>query len=475
MARNGSGTYQLPAGNPVVTGTPISSTVQNTTMTDVANALTTSICTDGQTPMAANLPMAGFRLTGLGSMVSPGDSARYEDVVGAGQIQTFTAFTTAGAAPAFTLTPNPAIANYLAGQRFNVTFNAQGTAGSNTIAISSLAAKNLKKYDVYGVKQPAYIVANMNTDIVYDGTDFIILNPLPIPYRLAPNFANSGALVAQRTTAGTLSTSRVIGQCDNIGVWASGGAVSAGTIIQVVAAISGISGFACRAAGVTLTGSGQISHSIRMEANDAVKYKNQTVSFSVKVDHNVGSAVNYTLVAKKPTIADNFASTTTIATSGATSVPTVTGTLLTFNNVAIGDVSNGLELEVQAACGAITTKNFNATEFYVAIEAIAGTYDARTYAEELARCQRYVKPLRSENLGFTISVADGYAPIISLSPEMRAAPSLAAGATYSVSSGSAGTPSIASPTTQTVRFANAANNWTVNVLVFITGFLLSEI
>ena len=389
MPRNGSGTYQLPAGNPVVTGTPISSSTQNTTMVDVANALTTSVATDGQTPMTANLTMGNNKLTGLSAGTAAGDSVRYEDLATANQTQSFTFYTTAGTAPAFTLTPVPAIQAYAAGQRFNVTFNALGTVGTNTLAVSSLAAKSLKQYDELGIKQPAFIPSGLNTDVEYDGTDFILVSPLPPSRRLAPSFVNSGAMVAQRTTAGTLATSRVIGQCDNIGVWASGGAVSGGNIQQTTTG-PGTSGYSCLASSVILTGSGQISHSIRMEARDAVKYKNKTVSFSVRVMHNVGSAINYTLVAKKPTVADTFTSTTIIATSGATSVLSATDTLLTFNNVAIGDVSNGLELEVQAVCGAVTTKAFNATEFYVAIEAAAGTYDAPDYERELAHCQRYL-------------------------------------------------------------------------------------
>lgn len=78
MARNGSGTYSLPAGNPVVTGTAISSTVQNNTMSDIATALTQSLSQDGQTPVTANLPMGGFKLTGLAAGTTAGDSVRYE-------------------------------------------------------------------------------------------------------------------------------------------------------------------------------------------------------------------------------------------------------------------------------------------------------------------------------------------------------------------------------------------------------------
>jgi hypothetical protein len=57
MSRNGTGTYNLPAGNPVVTNTTISSTWSNTTLADIASALTGSVASDGQTPMTGNLDM----------------------------------------------------------------------------------------------------------------------------------------------------------------------------------------------------------------------------------------------------------------------------------------------------------------------------------------------------------------------------------------------------------------------------------
>lgn len=77
MPRNGSGTYTLPAGNPVVTGTIISSTTQNTTMSDVATALTNSIAKDGQTVPTANLPMGGFKHTGAADATATGQYLTY--------------------------------------------------------------------------------------------------------------------------------------------------------------------------------------------------------------------------------------------------------------------------------------------------------------------------------------------------------------------------------------------------------------
>jgi hypothetical protein len=65
MSRNGSGTYTLPAGNPVVTGTTISSTWANNTLSDIANSITGSVASDGQTTMTGALQMGGQKITNL--------------------------------------------------------------------------------------------------------------------------------------------------------------------------------------------------------------------------------------------------------------------------------------------------------------------------------------------------------------------------------------------------------------------------
>lgn len=84
MSRNGSGTYSLPAGNPVVSGTTISSTWANNTLSDIATALTASIAKDGQTVPTANLPMGSFKLTGLGAGTAAGNSLRFEQLFSQG-------------------------------------------------------------------------------------------------------------------------------------------------------------------------------------------------------------------------------------------------------------------------------------------------------------------------------------------------------------------------------------------------------
>jgi hypothetical protein len=81
MSRNGSGTYTLPAGNPVVTSTTISSTWANNTLTDIATALTGSLAADGQTTATGNLKMGANRITGMADGIANTDAATVGQIV----------------------------------------------------------------------------------------------------------------------------------------------------------------------------------------------------------------------------------------------------------------------------------------------------------------------------------------------------------------------------------------------------------
>jgi hypothetical protein len=83
MSRNGSGTYTLPAGNPVVSGTTITSTWANGTLSDIATALTGSIASDGQTPMTGGLNMGSNKISNLGIGTTAGDAVEYTQITSA--------------------------------------------------------------------------------------------------------------------------------------------------------------------------------------------------------------------------------------------------------------------------------------------------------------------------------------------------------------------------------------------------------
>lgn len=80
MSRNGSGTYSLPAGNPVSSGTVITSSWANTTLSDIATALTGSVASDGQTPMSGALNMTNNKINNLATGVASTDAANVAQV-----------------------------------------------------------------------------------------------------------------------------------------------------------------------------------------------------------------------------------------------------------------------------------------------------------------------------------------------------------------------------------------------------------
>jgi hypothetical protein len=107
MSRNGSGVYSLPAGNPVVTNTTISSTWANNTLSDIASALTDSLAADGQTTATGNLQMGNNKITGLATPTVSTDAVTkaYADALVDGTASgSFTNLTVTGTSTLNTLT-----------------------------------------------------------------------------------------------------------------------------------------------------------------------------------------------------------------------------------------------------------------------------------------------------------------------------------------------------------------------------------
>jgi hypothetical protein len=93
MPRNGSGTYTRPQSD-YVPGTTILATSVNSDLNDMASALTASLARDGQTTPTANIPLGGFRITGLGNATAATDAATLGQVDGRAEIDLASASTT---------------------------------------------------------------------------------------------------------------------------------------------------------------------------------------------------------------------------------------------------------------------------------------------------------------------------------------------------------------------------------------------
>lgn len=75
MPRDSGGAYSLPAGYLAVTGETILASQHNSPLQDIATALTGSVPRNGTAGMLANLPMGGFKATGMADGVASTDSA----------------------------------------------------------------------------------------------------------------------------------------------------------------------------------------------------------------------------------------------------------------------------------------------------------------------------------------------------------------------------------------------------------------
>lgn len=180
------------------------------------------------------------------------------------QRQIATAFSTSGAAPAFVLTPVPALSAYSSGVRYRVKFGAASSAAT-TLNVSGLEAKSIKQYDSTGAKIAAVIVAGQLADVEYDGVDFVILNPVPMegaavaaarrslesmasaPVNLTGTLvAGSNQITAASSTAGLIvNGTYVVGGGIPAGAYIT--AISGTTITLSVAATASAAGVALRA------------------------------------------------------------------------------------------------------------------------------------------------------------------------------------------------------------------------------------
>jgi len=172
-----SGTFSLVSGNPVVTGTTVSSTWANNTLSDIsANGLSVALLKDGTQTPTANIPMGSFRLTGLASAIA------LTDAITAAQVQNSSVIILSSVAGTNTITASASItpSAYASGQTFRF-IPANTNTAATTLNVSSLGAKNIFWNGV--ACNGGEIKANIPIAVFYDGTQFnIISNGFAAPF-----------------------------------------------------------------------------------------------------------------------------------------------------------------------------------------------------------------------------------------------------------------------------------------------------
>jgi hypothetical protein len=212
MPFNGSGTYSRDNGTHTGSATWADDDAAGINITtanhdvhdqDIADALSNVICKDGQTTITANLPMAGYRHTGVG------DASARDHYATVKQLQDGSFLklgSVGGTANAITANLTPAISAYVDGMTVCLTPTAAitGTGGA-TLAINGISgAKDIKVYhSKYGFVdvQQWDMVADVRYLLMYDSTEdaFILLNS-SMPHVLSYDYEVGASLTSHGGT-----------------------------------------------------------------------------------------------------------------------------------------------------------------------------------------------------------------------------------------------------------------------------------
>jgi len=172
MSYNGSGTFNInSAGQPVVSGTVISSTAFNALTSDLATGLTTALTKDGQTTPTANITMGGYKLTNLAAATLAADAVRFSQL----QSGSTNTYITAAGADTITGTVTPTLTAYTTGQQFSFV-----AAGTNTTAVTlnidGVGAKAVTRAGTTALAAGDILTGQVAL-VEYDGTQFQLLDP----------------------------------------------------------------------------------------------------------------------------------------------------------------------------------------------------------------------------------------------------------------------------------------------------------
>ena len=184
MARNGSGTFSRnydftadrDAGSP---SNIISADKVDTEFDDIATALTASIAKDGQTTPSADLPMGGFKHTGVATAAP---SARTQYVPVSGLQDSLSVFADGGGTvSAITAAISPAPSALVNGMRFRVRATGANSSTTPTFTPNSgtITAKTIVKGANSALAVGDIVGDEHEIDLVYNSTldKWVLLNP----------------------------------------------------------------------------------------------------------------------------------------------------------------------------------------------------------------------------------------------------------------------------------------------------------
>jgi len=199
VSYNGSGTFNInSAGQPVVTGTVITSTAFNLLTADLATGLSTALTKDGQTTPTANIPMGTYKITGLGAGTAAADAVRLSQLQSGGT----TTYITVAGTDTITGTVTPALTAYATGQQFSFVVAATNTTAV-TLNVDGVGAKAVTSTGSVALVAGDMIIGQV-VIVEYDGTRFQLINGNNL--RVAGTTSGTATIVAPAVAGSTTLT-----------------------------------------------------------------------------------------------------------------------------------------------------------------------------------------------------------------------------------------------------------------------------
>jgi hypothetical protein len=198
VSYNGSGTFNInSAGQPVVSGTVISSTAFNLLTADLGTGLSTALTKDGQTTPTANISLGTYKITNLGVGTAATDAARVS------QLQNFSTSTliTVAGTDTITGTVSPSLTAYTAGQIFSFVVGTTNT-GAVTLNIDGLGAKAVTRTGAIALVAGGMVTGQVAL-VEYDGTRFQLLDPNAFTDLLISGVLTYGGVTLTNAVTGT--------------------------------------------------------------------------------------------------------------------------------------------------------------------------------------------------------------------------------------------------------------------------------
>ena len=170
------------------------------------------------------------------------------------------------------------------------------------------------------------------------------------------------------------------------------------------------------------------------------------VTVSGYIYQSTGSAVTTATVAlTTPTASDNYASTTSAATTYTIpSFASATWTYFSNTFTLTTGCTNGLQLTIALGTG-LTTGSFNLTGVQLEVGSVATPYERQIYSEQLAQCQRYYQVYGGSDgylIGGNVNAASDQYSMVIFPVKMRASPTATSSGTWTTSNVTTTKPSI---------------------------------